>query len=278
VHRLLTEKKPFDEHLRMIKQRSEELRKRDVVYSRAHKASIQELQQRLEEESRESRRALREGIRDFNRRIADREADRKERVQGGNSDFKSQKAEMETRVRSMPALCGEPPAREAMRRICARDEGSQVAKNATNQYYQELRAHKEKLAERPKTLSFGKMGRPKDKILEEKKAAGLAGLSQSSRDYSSHLEGLYDKHHKRTRAQRQQHKENFQAHLDHKLASQDESAARREATKKKIQEELAEREERALSRPKGFGGYLPQEKSDKRLMIEAAHSELHDHR
>jgi len=274
LHRLLTERKPFTEQLRLAKQRSEDLRRKDVEFSRAHKECINDVQRRLDEQAMENRGKTMDGIRDFKRRRADSEGVLSEKMRSQQESYSSQKKEMEERVKELPTLCGEPPAKEAADRREQRVGGRQVLKQQTRQYYEERRAFQDKLSDRPRSFSEGCLGQPKDEIIDERKAAGLAVLSKSARDYEAQLEGLYSKHHQRVKSERKQREEDFQAHLDHRLANADALATRRASLQERVKNEAAEREERLNSRPKGFAGYSPKAKSEQRMRKEAVLAKL----
>jgi len=275
LHRMLTERKPFEEQLRVAKCRSESLRKQDVDFGRAHKEAIAEVQQRLDEAARENRQKTIDGIREANRMRAASEGVLADRMREQQESYTSQKKEMEERVKGLPKLCGAPPTRETAERREQRTSNRQAMKLQTRQYFEERRALQEKFEERPKrSFSQGAVGRPKDEVIEEKKADGLSALAKTGRDYEAQLEDLYSKHQKRVRAERRQREEDFQAHLDHRLAASDELFARRSALQEKIRSEAAEREERRQSRAKGFHGYSPKAKSERRLREEAARAKL----
>lgn len=274
LHRILTAKKPFAEQLKLAKARSEDLRRKDVEFGRAHKATVAEVQQRLEEEATENRQRTLDGIRDFRRRRAASEGALAENMRAQQEAYTSAKKEMEERVKAQPVLCGEPPTREGVDRREQRHGWKQALKQNTRQYFEERRGFQEKLEARPRSLSAGCLGRPKDDIIDEKKAAGLSVLNQAAREYESQVEGLYSKHHRRVRTERRQREEDFQAHLDHRLACTDALLTRHTALKERVKAEAAEREERLKTRQKSFCGYSPKVKSERRLREEAALAKL----
>lgn len=264
----MADKKPFEEHLKLIQRRSEELRRRDIEFSRGFKDNLSEMNRRCDDEMQQNRRELQASIRDFNKRMEERDADRTGRMRNDNGSFK------DTRVRSMPVLCGEPPARESKDRALMREKIGAVIKASTNDYFAEMRSVKDKLSERSNTMSFGKKGRPQDVVFEERKVAGLNLLSQGAREYGMKMEAIYEKHRERNLKERMKHKADFQSHIDHRLSVLDENAARRQAAQQKKKEEALERDERLRDRGKTFGGYQPTIKSVRRQQIEAAHATL----
>lgn len=270
----MADKKPFEEHLKLIQRRSEELRRKDIEFSRGFKDNLSEMRRRCDDEMQQNRRELQASIRDFNKRMEERDADRTGRMRNDNGSFKDTRAIMDTRVRSMPVLCGEPPARESSDRTLRREKIGGVIKASTNEYFAEMRSVKDKLSERSNTMSFGKKGRPQDVVFEERKVAGLNLLSQGAREYGMKMEAIYEKHTERNLKERMKHKADFQSHLDHRLSVLDENTARRQAAEQKKKEEALERDERLRDRGKTFGGYQPSVKSVRRQQIEAAHATL----
>lgn len=274
VHRLLTERKPFSEHMKMIQQRSEALQMRDVFFGRTHKEGIRELQETLDRDAAVVRQQRQEGIRDFKRRRAVSEGALAQTMRDQHEAYSTTKTEMEARVKELPMLGSGPIPRESSERLNKRLNGAADMSAGARQYYEERREFAQKLGERKESLARATPCRPKDHIIEEKKTAGLAALSKTGSDYEAHLVGLYDKHHVRVKHESRKHREDFQAHLDHRLNASEAMASRQEALKQKVTEEKTMREERLVARPRGFAGYSPKAKSDQRLRKEEALAEL----
>mmetsp|Transcript_31372 Transcript_31372/g.91579 ORF Transcript_31372/g.91579 Transcript_31372/m.91579 type:complete len:332 (-) Transcript_31372:252-1247(-) len=274
VHRLLTEKKPFSEHLKMASMRTAELRRQDAELSRQHSATIKEMQRRYDDEAKACRREMRAGLAESRRRRSDGAEAIAAAMRDQAKAQQGARADMESRVRSMPMLGGEPPAKESAERAAQREENFMAVKARTKDYFQERKACTQRLAERPMSMSFGEPRRPNDEVIEERKAARMTQGSKAFREYEAQIESVYDKHHQRILAVLKQHKEDFQAHLDHKLAARDEAGARRTAQQRQIREELEGREERLKNRTRGLAGYTPMAKSDRRMRMEAAMEEF----
>mmetsp|Transcript_77102 Transcript_77102/g.160493 ORF Transcript_77102/g.160493 Transcript_77102/m.160493 type:complete len:322 (-) Transcript_77102:473-1438(-) len=273
VHKLLSEKRSYSEHLKRIDQRAEELRSMDQQFAREHRAGLQEMKQRFDEQSQENRRALQQSIREFNHQQNEAKVARAAKFQQERGDYKERRMEMENRVRSMPMINGEGGPRESQERTRARENLGQDFSNVHAQYYQDLHEVKDKLNSRP-NLTIGSKRRSQDDILAERRAQGLAHLGKTTREYCQELEGHYDKHHQRIQNIRQSHQEHFQAHLDHRMAAMDAFNAKLSSQKQLIRDELQAREERVNARGKSYGGYVPKAKSDRRLQLEAAEAEL----
>lgn len=274
VHKLLTEKKPFEEHLRVAKNGADELRRKDIEFARAHTESIKDLQRRLDEQLKERQGEWVQGLAAARQRRAAGAADIMADLRQKQQDYQGARAEMEARVKTMPMLGGEPPAREGAERDAQRRTRMEAVKEKTKEYFQERRAMQQKLGERPMSMSKGQLRRDPADEIEERKVAKMAQASAAHREYESKVQALYDKHHGRVFVERKKREEDFQAHLDYRLAARDLAASRKAATQEKIKAEFAAREERLNDRTQTFGGYSPKAKSDRRMREEAALADL----
>jgi len=274
IHKLVVDRKPFSAHLRLAKSRAEDLRRQDAEFSKEHREGLREMQRRLDEQSQENKRAWMRGLRDARLRKADGAEDVAARLKEQQTTYFAARADMEARVRSLPKLCGEPPAKETAERTAQREARLRAVTDVTKQYVQERKEFQKTLAERPRSLSTGALRRPTAAVVEERKAAGLAQLSQAYKEYEATLQDVHDRHHQRILDERRQMREDFQGHLDFRLAAQDSLKAKHLAQQEQAKREAEERNERIRNRSKSFGGYSPKVKSDRRLREEAALEEI----
>merc|ERR1719188_2485604 len=54
IHKLVAAKKPFSEHMRLARCRSEDLRRQDSEFGKAHEEGIKDMQRKLDEQSKEN--------------------------------------------------------------------------------------------------------------------------------------------------------------------------------------------------------------------------------
>lgn len=274
VHRLLSLKTPYAEHLALIKQRSDDMRRKDVDFGRAHAERLRDLHTAMQDSRREGRREISQRIEEHALRRSQSDSAIAGALKEQAEAWRARQAEMEARVRQMPKLMGDPPSPECAHRVGERDGLAQAIQATTKVYYEERKTQQQRLNGRSKSMSFGIKGPPQDSVIQERKTAGLAAMTALYREYESELNGTHQRQQARTRCERQKMKEDFQAHLDHKTAAADELAARRAAFQKRVKEDAAAFEERANSRQKGWAGYKPQEKSERRIHLEAAENAL----
>jgi len=275
LHKVLCQKKPYSEQLRMIKLRSDELGRKDAEFRRAHSEVLRSTERRLDEECKEHQGEWRKGLAAARRRRLQGELSMTQHLKDQSLAFTASRLEMTGRVNSMPTLCGPPPAREDAERTRLREYGPSRLEEQTRHYFQDTRRLKEKIDSRPMTMTKGPRCRPVDVVVEERKALGLASLYKAQRSYKSQLESVGDELNERMWSTRQATREDYQGHLDFLRTARDEAEKQKDAFKEMVQEELEAREERLRSRPKTFAGYTPKLKSDRRLRWEAAMAEIH---
>lgn len=195
-----------------------------------------------------------------------------------HTEFNNFKADMEERVKTMPALAlhgtGAPPPKEHPDRTRQRSESRKVVMDHSKEYFRIQDEIQANLKQRPSTCPI-RHGPSSDEVVEQKKAGALRDLSNQFIEYEAQLEGVYDRHHQRIHANLRAGEAWHTEHLEKKATQKAAVTAKLAATLQHSREEAAEMEEHMKTRPKMYGGYKPLVKSERRMRQELVDRDLH---
>jgi len=235
--------------------------------------SIKELEARIAERAAEDRLVLQRRIREHKMARSRSDAALASGMQAQHQEYQNWRNEMETKVRAMPPLCGDPPAPDDAARTTARLDASKKLRQSTKAYNDNIASLKDTLNQRSPSVPIMRGPKP-EHIIEKRKQTGLLALSKQHRDYEAHLEDMYDRHEERkinnlndTRRSIAEANQNRRDYLAASLKARNNIMAAGT-------QEVADIKERVNAKHKPFAGYAPVHKSDKRHREEQAHREI----
>mmetsp|Transcript_59814 Transcript_59814/g.142440 ORF Transcript_59814/g.142440 Transcript_59814/m.142440 type:complete len:351 (-) Transcript_59814:73-1125(-) len=267
LHKLLTDKASYEKHLSLIARQAQEGARADSLRARTYQRHLQEIQERVQEESDERKRKMRQETLQYLRERADRDLERTQGFQTMQKDFSHSMRDMEERVRSRPPIWGEVPEGESRERRAQRAAAQKNVHEKTRQYFREQKELKARLADTPS--EYAALNH-KPVSVEKRKKEGLEKISRQLKDYDSFLDDIYATHHDRVYGARRELEEENRDRTRRKLALTQSHVLSRSTQHLRATEELARMKERVRSRPQSFGGYVPVHKSDRRLREEEA--------
>jgi len=266
LHKVLTDKKPFSHHLDLVQRQAEEGAKLDAEHTRRHKESINELYSKINESNDQLRQTRSLEIREAKKKHADNSDAIAQAMRSQSMDFVNWRKEMEGRVGSMAPLCGTPHPGEPPERTERRSQAYKDVMLKTREHFQGLREMRETINGR-KSMPIlpSRAG-----TIEAKKAAGIAELTQTKREWEKKIQGLYEKHHDRVMTRNEQNEAEHGERQAYKERFLQSSMEMRLSGHHKARQELDSIKDRVKATPKAFAGYKPLPKSAKRERDEAA--------
>eukprot|EP00928_Gymnodinium_smaydae_P064316 TRINITY_DN47686_c0_g1_i1.p2 TRINITY_DN47686_c0_g1~~TRINITY_DN47686_c0_g1_i1.p2 ORF type:complete len:348 (-),score=85.08 TRINITY_DN47686_c0_g1_i1:44-1087(-) len=267
LHRLLHDRKPYEEHLELARSYAESQRQADAERAKNHAASIKVLNASMDERARQERAELRRRMGDFRDARQSRDEELRTNMRNTSMDFQEWRTGMQGRVNSLGKIWGGAPEPETEERVQQREDRRRNMKAASKKYLKDMDVLRRTLSD---SVVKPYRGVEAEEAAEERKRAATAAMSQTARDWESHLESLYKKHDQRIRQVQRGHRERHLERQDEIEQERQALTMRFEATAKKAKAEITARDAKIASRPKGFAGYQPLEKSEKRLRVEKA--------
>lgn len=267
LHKLVTSKKPYEEHVALARTYGEIQWEADRERAKSHFAAINEVRSRLDERAKEDRQELRRHNREYKEMRSAREAGLKADLREQVGDFYTWRKDMEARIATNPKLGRDPRPCESEDRAQQREEARRAVRTQTSKYMKEQAAMKKSYSD--SIVKFRK-GATDETAIEERKAAKAAERSKHLKDWEAHLEKIHDTHSERIAEVRQGHLDRLR---ETKQRIETQSLSRSdciEQEKMRGKAEAAALAAKMQNRPKGFCGYTPKSKSDKRLREEEA--------
>jgi len=268
LHRLLADKKSYDEHLQLARTYSEPARLALREHAKAHKTQLGDLQKRCEDKAAEERRQMREGGKEYREKRAASEAALKASFRNQSLDFLANKDAMNKRVAELGYIWGDGGPAEPAERKRQRADARREMHAETRRYLNEQKQLAKTLSE---SIVRTRIDVAAEEAAKEARAAEKrSAMKQDFLTYESKVEGVYNTHHERIREVQRGHKERHLERLARLESDADRVAQAFEKVKQKGRTEMEEREARMKNRGKCLGGYVPLHKSEKRLREELA--------
>lgn len=267
LHRLLHEKKSYQEHLDLARSYSETQRLADQDRAKSYLKGIKDVQAENDARGAKDRAEVARRIREHRESRESRDDDLRGSMRATSLEYTDWRTSMQGRVKNLGKIWGGAPVQEGEERQQMREENRRNMRLGSRRYMQEQEALRRSLSA---SIVKTYRGTSMEEAAEERKRTATTAMSQTARDWESHLESLYKKHDDRIRQVQRGHVTRHLERVESLESGRLAVTTRLDATAKKAKAETQARDQRIATRSKGFAGYQPLEKSEKRLRVEKA--------
>lgn len=281
LHLLLTDQKPYAHHERLATKKANEGKKADADRLKAFREDLHEMHAKIDGEANERRQEMYRSIREFNQRRSASDSNLRQMLHDQAKEHSNFLNEMHARTWSMGPMWGGEPTRETAERTKMRIQASKDVHQGCRDYKQSIKDLKAELQNRG-PQEWTAVPRPSnDKIQMQRKAAGIAKLTQDKEQYENFLDAMAESEHQRVLGERREMRmrareaENrLSADKTKLLQSLNDTQTMKKAELDGIQARVNGRGAGHPAHPEFVGycsaGYAPVEKGSKRLMDQRA--------